>query len=185
MNQQRIIVAISGASGSIYAHQLLKFLKGSTNHHVEIIASNNGKRILQEEMGTTVKDYGYEVIPNQDYNNASVSGSNVFDQMVIIPASMGCIGRIAHGISIDTISRTADVFIKEKKKLIIVPRETPFSTIHLDNMKYLSQNGAHIIPANPSFYSHPQNIEELAFTITSRVLDHMNIDNDLMKRWQK
>lgn len=184
MNKLRIVVAISGASGSIYAHQLLTFLKNETDHHVEIIASNNGKRILQEEMDINLKSYEYPIIPNHDYNNASVSGSNVFDQMIIIPSSMGTIGRIAHGISLDTISRTADVFLKEKKKLIIVPRETPFSIIHLENLKILAQAGAHIIPANPSYYSRPQTVEAVAATITCRVLDHMGIENNLMKRWQ-
>jgi 4-hydroxy-3-polyprenylbenzoate decarboxylase len=182
---KRIVIGISGASGSIYADQILVFLKKFTNHQVEIIATNNGKRILREEINKDIKDYDYPVIPNHDYNNCSVSGSSVADQMIIVPASMGCIARVAHGISSDTLTRTADVFLKEEKKLIIVPRETPFSLIHLKNLTILKKAGSTIIPAIPSFYSQPKSIDELAKTVTSRILDHMGIENDLMKRWQQ
>lgn len=97
---------------------------------------------------------------------------------------MGTMGRIAHGYSDDALSRTADVFLKEKRKLIIVPRETPLSLIHIENMRLLSLAGATIIPAIPSFYGKPQTIDELAQTVTSRVLDHMGVENQLVKRWK-
>lgn len=179
----KIVIGISGASGAIYAHQILSFLKKETSHEVAVIASPNGKRIMMEELNVKIQDYGYPVFHPTDYNPPFVSGSGVFDQLVIIPCSMGTLGRIAHGISSDTMTRTADVFLKEKKKVILVPRETPFSLIHIENMKLLSLAGATIIPAIPSFYSLPKTVEEVAATVTSRVLDHMGIENDLMKRW--
>ncbi|EKD42253.1 MAG: 3-polyprenyl-4-hydroxybenzoate decarboxylase [uncultured bacterium] len=182
---QKIMVGITGASGSLYAYQLLKYLKENTPHEIHIVASPNGYRIFKEELNLNIQDMGYPVVSHKEYDIPCVSGSNTFDQLVIIPGSMGTIARIAHGLSTDTLTRTADVIIKEKRKLIIVPRETPFSLIHLENLKILALNGAIIIPAIPSFYSHPATVEELAATVTSRVLDHMGISNNLMKRWMQ
>ena len=113
-----------------------------------------------------------------------VSGSAKFDAMVVIPASMGTIGRIAHGFSDSTVARAADVFLKERRKLILVPREAPYNLIHLRNMATLTEAGATIIPASPSFYSKPKTITELVDTIIARVLDHLGIEHKLVKRWQ-
>lgn len=178
-----IIVGISGASGAIYADQLLTFLKNRTNHSVLIMATPNGKRIFQEELHKSMKIYGYPVVGPNDFNIPCVSGSAAYNQMVVVPCSMGSLARIAHGISQDNLSRSADVMLKEKKQLIIVPRETPFSLIHLRNMTLLSEAGATIIPAIPSFYSQPSSVEEVAATVTARILDHLGIQNDLMPRW--
>lgn len=179
----KIIVAISGASGALYAKQLIDYLL-KEDVELRIIATDNGKRIFGEEIGTPLAKMDYPLVSNKTYNVPFVSGSAVFDKMVIVPASMGCIARIASGLASDTISRSADVFLKEQKKLIVVPRETPFSLIHLENLKRLSLCGAQIIPANPSFYSLPQTIDELAQTVTSRILDHLEIPNKLSSRWQ-
>jgi 4-hydroxy-3-polyprenylbenzoate decarboxylase len=114
-----------------------------------------------------------------------VSGSAKFDAMVIIPASMGTIGRIAHGGSDSTVARAADVFLKERRKLILVPREAPYNLIHLRNLATLTEAGATIIPASPSFYSKPKTVVELVDTIIARVLDHLGVEHKLAKRWQQ
>ncbi len=181
----KIVVGVTGASGAIYAHQLLSFLQEHTSHEVSIVASSNGLRIFSEETKNSLEHMGYPVFKPGDFNAPFVSGSARYDQMIIIPCSMGTLGRIAHGISDDAITRTADVFLKEKRKLILVPRETPFSLIHIENLRTLHLAGATIIPAIPSYYSHPQTIDQLAQTVTSRVLDHMSIDNQLTKRWMQ
>lgn len=117
-------------------------------------------------------------------NAPFASGSNAPDAMVIIPCSMGTLGRIAHGYSEDVLLRAADVVLKEKKQLILVPRETPLNLIHVKNFELLIQAGATILPANPSFYTRPQSIEQVADTVVARVLDHLGVAHDLMPRWQ-
>lgn len=180
----KIVIGVTGASGAIYPFQLLSFLKEKTSHDISIVASPNGRRIFKEELGKNLEEMGYPVHAITNFDVPYVSGSAGFDQMVILPCSMGTLGRIAHGLSNDALTRAADVFLKEKRKLIVVPRETPFSLIHIENLKLLSLAGAHIIPAIPSFYSKPKTLEQVAMTVTSRVLDHMGVDNSLVKRWQ-
>ena len=116
-------------------------------------------------------------------NAPFASGSNVLDAMVIIPCSMGTLGRIAHGYSEDLLLRAADVALKEGRKLILVPRETPISLIHVKNFELLLQAGATILPANPSFYSRPQSVEQVVDTVVARVLDHLGIEHNLVARW--
>lgn len=181
----KIVIGITGASGAIYPYQLLSFLKSNnSSHEVFIVASENGRRIFREELNKDLEEMGYPLFSTKNFDVPYVSGSSKMDQMVIVPCSMGTLGRIAHGISDDALTRAADVFLKERKKLIIVPRETPFSLIHIENMKLLTLAGAVIIPAMPSFYSHPKTLEEAASTVTARVLDHMGIGNDLRGRWK-
>ncbi|MBI2340760.1 MAG: UbiX family flavin prenyltransferase [Deltaproteobacteria bacterium] len=181
----KIIIGITGASGAIYPFQLLTFLREKTNHDVSLIASPNGRRIFKEELEKDLEMFDYPIYGGKDFDVPFVSGSARYDQLVIVPCSMGTMGRIAHGVSDDTLTRTADVFIKEKRKMIVVPRETPFSLIHIENMRLLLLAGVTIIPAIPSFYSRPQTIEQTAATVTSRILDHMGIENNLMERWKK
>lgn len=180
----KIIIGITGASGAIYPFQLLTFFREKTTHNVSIIASPNGRRIFREELGKDLEEFDYPLFGGKDFDVPFVSGSARYDQLVIVPCSMGTLGRIAHGASDDTLTRTADVFIKEKRKMIVVPRETPFSLIHIENMRLLSLAGVTIIPAIPSFYSRPKSVEIVAATVTSRILDHMGIENDLMERWK-
>lgn len=190
----KIVIGITGASGAIYSYQLLTYLRQKTDHHVSIVATPNGQRIFKEEVGKNLEEFDYPLFGPKNFDAPFVSGSARYDQLVIVPCSMGTLGRIAHGVSSDTLTRTADVFLKEKRKLILVPRETPFSLIHIENMRLLALAGASVIPAIPSFYSlppvasakegHPPSIEAVAATVTSRILDHMGIENDLMKRWK-
>lgn len=178
----KIVLGISGASGAIYADQLLQFFK-KTGQEVFVVASANGRRIFKDELGKNLDECGFPLFGAQDFNAPFVSGSVKMDALVIAPSSMGTLGRIAHGISNDVLTRTADVFLKEKRKLILVPRETPFSLIHIENLKLLALAGATLIPAIPSFYSQPKTIDDVAATVTARVLDHLGLDHQLMKRW--
>ncbi|MBL7686062.1 MAG: UbiX family flavin prenyltransferase [Deltaproteobacteria bacterium] len=179
----KIVVAITGASGALYARELLKILK-EKNHDVEIVASDNAKIVWADELGEHLKEMDFKIYSNRDFKAPFASGSALYDQMIIIPCSMGTLARIAHGISNDLISRSADVFLKEKRKLILVPRDTPMHLIHLENMKQLMLAGATLIPANPSFYSKPQTVTEVVHTVVSRVLDHMGISNELRPRYE-
>jgi 4-hydroxy-3-polyprenylbenzoate decarboxylase len=117
-------------------------------------------------------------------NAPFASGSNAFDAMVVIPCTMGTLGRIAHGLSDDLLLRAADVMLKEKKKLILVPRETPLNLVQVRNMELLLLAGATLLPANPSFYGNPRTVTEVVDTVVARVLDHLGIGNRLMPRWQ-
>lgn len=180
----KILIAITGASGAIYPYQLLTELK-KTSHEVWVVASKNGRRIFVEELDKNLSDMGFPIQATDNFDVPYVSGSSRFDCMVVAPCSMGTMGRIAHGISDDALTRAADVFLKEKRKLILLPRDTPFSLIHIENMRLLALAGATIIPAIPSFYSKPKTLEEVAATVTSRVLDQMGIENNLMKRWKE
>ena len=181
----KILVAITGASGSIYAQRLLDNLDPA-QHEIRVIFSQYAQMVLQEELpqglrlpkGVKVEDFRKMDVP-------FVSGSNPIDAMVVIPCSMGTLARIAHGLSEDALLRAADVALKEGKKLILVPRETPLSLVHVKNFELLLLAGATIIPANPSFYSHPKNIEQMADTVVARVLDHLGIENRLVKRWSE
>lgn len=180
---KKIVVAISGASGSIYAKRLLDNL-AQTPHQVAIVMSEHASQIWREELdGFDIKQYDRPVYGIRDFSVPFVSGSNAWDACVVIPASMGMIGRIAHGYSDDVIARTADVQLKERKQLILVPRETPYNLVHIENMKLLTLAGAVILPATPSFYSKPKTIEEVVDTVIARLLDHLGVENKLRKRW--
>ncbi len=181
----RIVVGITGASGAIYARQILDILKTDPSHQVAIVASPNGEQILKEETGRTLSDFGFPIFGPRDFHAPFVSGSSVYDAMVVTPCSLGSLSRIAHGTSDDVLTRSADVFLKERKKLILVPRETPLSLIHIENMRTVTLAGGIILPAMPSYYSKPKDIEALAATVTSRILDHLGVPNTLMKRWME
>ncbi|MEP6626484.1 MAG: UbiX family flavin prenyltransferase [Ginsengibacter sp.] len=181
----KIVIAITGASGSIYAKLLLEKISALKSQYTELalVITDNAKLVWETELsGTEYK--AYEEI-NYDKNNFMApfaSGSAAFNIMIIIPCSMGTVGRIAAGISNDLISRAADVILKEKRKLICVVRETPYSLIHLRNMETITQAGGIICPATPSFYSNPQTIEEVAITVVDRVIDLAGLKNDSF-RW--
>ena len=182
----RIVVAMTGASGAIYTQRLLDNLD-ARKHEIHLITTLHAREVAQLELpkGELVAKHR---VKRYDENGSMsvpfVSGSVKFDAMVIIPASMGTIGRIANGVSDTTIARAADVFLKERRKLILVPRESPYNLIHLRNMATLTEAGAIIIPASPSFYSKPKTIPDLVDTIIARVLDHLGIEHKLVKRWQ-
>ena len=173
MNKRKIIVAVTGASGAIYALKLLDRLRSLPEppEEVAVIFTGNAEDIMLYETGSKYTPVGTEKLwDNNDFNAPFASGSSSYDTMIICPASMGMVGRIAHGVSDDLITRAADVMLKERRRLILVPRETPYSLIHINNMKLLTEAGAVICPATPSFYSRPQTIEELVMTVIDRVL---------------
>ena len=179
----RILVAITGASGAIYTQRLLDRLD-PTEHEVHVITSSYAKIILKEELPDGLRlAEGVQLHAAKSMNVPFASGSNAFDVMVILPCTMGTLGRIAHGVSEDALLRAADVMLKENKKLILCPRETPLSLVHVKNMELLLQAGAIMLPANPYFYSGAKTLEELADTVVARVLDHIGIDHDISPRW--
>jgi 4-hydroxy-3-polyprenylbenzoate decarboxylase len=185
MKKKKIIVAITGASGSIYARLLLENLKLLSDQveKVGVVMSDNAKEVWRFELGNEDYDhYPFEFYSKMDFNAPFASGSAKYDTMIIIPCSMGTLGRIAQGISNDLITRAADVVLKERRKLIAVVRDTPFSLIHINNMKTVTEAGGIICPANPSYYSIPQTIEELAQTVVSRVVDLAGLEQDSY-RW--
>ena len=181
----RILVAITGASGSLYAQRLLDNLDPQT-HEVHVVLSPYAQVVLAEELpGGLRVPAGVNVHGVSSMHVPFASGSNPLDAMVVIPCSMGTLGRMAHGVSHDLLLRAADVMLKERKKVLLVPRETPLSLIHVKNFELLLLAGATILPANPSFYSHPATVEHLVDTVVARVLDHLGIPQKLVPRWQE
>lgn len=181
----RILIAITGASGSLYAKRLLDQLDPA-EHEIHLVQSAYAAQVLQTELpGGLQLRPGITQHQLRTMNAPFASGSNAFDAMVVIPCSMGTLGRIAHGLSSDLLLRAADVMLKERKKVILVPRETPISLIHVKNFELLLLAGATLIPANPSFYSQPKTLEDVADTVVARVLDHLGIAQTLVPRWQE
>ncbi len=183
----KIILAITGASGSIYAKTLLERLPGLKNapKEIAVIFSDNAKEIWEYEIGEKYKANP----PAKEFNNNSffvpfASGSSDYDTMIICPASMGMLGRIAGGTSENLIARAADVMLKERRRLILVPRETPYSLIHIRNMETVTLSGAIICPATPSFYSKPQTINDLVNTVVDRILSLAGFEADTY-RWME
>ncbi len=171
---RKIVIAIAGASGSIYAKVLLDKLKDINAQwdRVGVVMSSNAKEIWEFELqDKSYENYPFEFYNKMDFNAPFASGSANYDTMIIIPCSMGTLGRITGGISNDLTTRAADVILKERRKLIVVPRETPYSLIHLNNMQQLTMSGGIVCPATPSFYSLPKTMEELAATVVDRVLN--------------
>ncbi len=183
--KKKIVVAITGASGSIYAKLLLEKLQELSSQVAEvgIVMSDNAKAVWQVELDNTdYKNYPFKFYNKNDFMAPFASGSAKFDTMVIVPCSMGTLGRIAGGISDDLVTRAADVILKERRRLILVARDTPFNLIHIRNMQTVTEAGGIICPAIPSFYSKPQTIEDLAMTVVSRVIDLIGLENDSY-RW--
>lgn len=177
----RFIIAVTGASGVIYAKRLFEYLKGKAELH--IIVSDRGVELLNLELSKGVSFFSGENVilhKNSRINSSIASGSFKTQGMVIVPASMGTLGRIASGVSASLIERVADVTLKEKRKLIVVPREAPLSSIHLKNLLTLDQAGALVLPASPAFYNNPQSVEELADFVAARILDHLGVEQDLI-----
>jgi 4-hydroxy-3-polyprenylbenzoate decarboxylase len=172
---QKIIVAVTGASGSIYAKRMLHYLSQTPGVEVGLVFSKNAATVWQQELGET-PDLPFRVYGRDDFFAPFASGSARYMHMVIAPCSMGTLGRIAHGISDDLITRAADVILKERRQLICMVRDTPYSLIHLQNMTTVTQAGGIILPASPSFYSRPSDFDALADTVVHRALDLMGID---------
>jgi len=193
----KVVVAVGGASGSIYAKRLLDVLAtrnrpaGAGNAtgaphddplEVGLCFSSAGAEVWQHELGP-VPDYPFKRYGLRDFRAPFASGSAGWDAMVVIPCSTGGLARIAHGISDDLIGRAADVMLKERRRLVLVVREMPLSAIHLENMLAVTRAGGVVLPASPSFYSHPETLDAVLDTVVARVLDQLGIHNRLMSRW--
>jgi len=186
-NNRKIIVAVTGASGAIYAQRLMEQLESLKEppEEIAVVFSDNAVAIWEFETGGKFITKGH----TKRYNNKDLfvpfaSGSSDFYTMIICPASMGILGRIASGTSDDLITRAADVMLKERRKLILVPRETPYNLIHIRNMETLTLAGAIICPASPSFYSKPKSINDLVMTVVERVISLAGFDNGRF-RWME
>jgi 4-hydroxy-3-polyprenylbenzoate decarboxylase len=179
----KLVLAITGASGAIYPRLFLEFLKKTPDIKVFVVASENAHKVFLTETGQKLSELIPDINKTNDFDVPYVSGSAKLDAMVVLPCSMGMMGRIANGISDDAISRAADVFLKEQRKLILVPRETPYNLIHLENMTRAARAGATILPATPHFYADAKNPNQIASTVIARILDHLGIEHDLVKRW--
>lgn len=196
---QKITLAITGASGSVYALRLLECLVAA-NYQVYLLCSSAAKVVFDTEVGLKIpsspdaasqffieklqaKPEQIIVFGKEQWFSPVASGSAAPKQMIVCPCSTGTLAAIAHGMSDNLIERAADVVIKERGQLILVPRETPFSTIHLQNMLSLSQHGVTIMPAAPGFYHNPLAIEDLVDFMVGRMLDHLAIEQTIMPRW--
>ena len=184
--KHKIIVGITGASGSIYAKVLLDqlvVLKDQIDA-VGIVMSKNAKDVWEFELGNdSYKDYPFKYFEKNDFMAPFASGSAQYKTMIVAPCSMGTLARIATGVSNDLVTRAADVILKERRKLILINRDTPLNLIHINNMKTITEAGGIIMPASPSFYSKPNNFEELAETVINRVIDLADLKKDSY-RWQ-
>ncbi|GAB4128754.1 MAG: flavin prenyltransferase UbiX [Sideroxydans sp.] len=194
-----ITLALTGASGLPYGLRLLECLLQS-GQRVHLVYSQAAQLVAKQEMDLVLPSRPQDaaamlrerfapfsgelhVFGIQDWYAPMASGSNPGDAMVVCPCTMGTLGKIASGISDDLICRAADVMLKEKRLLILAPREMPFSAIHLDNMLKLAQAGAVIMPPNPGFYHHPQSVQDLVDFVVARLLDHLGVAQTLVKKW--
>ncbi len=183
----KIVIAIAGASGSIYARLMIEKLLQMKDQWQElaVVMSDNAREIWETELDNTdFQNYPVKYYTNKDFSAPFASGSGQYNTMIIVPCSMGTLGRIAGGISNDLITRAADVILKERRKLICVIRDTPYNLIHIQNMERITIAGGIICPATPSFYSKPKTIEELSSTVVDRVLDLAGLDIKTF-RWGK
>jgi flavin prenyltransferase len=181
----RYVIGVTGASGAIYADRLMAHLK-ELQQEVQLVITEMGKKVCAYEGFPEIARRADKVYDNKDFFAAIASGSYLHQGMVVVPCSMGTLGKLAHGIGDSLLTRAADVCLKEKRRLIIVPRETPMSILHLRNQQTLAECGALMIPANPSFYHGPASIEDLVDTVLSRVLDHLGLEHHRVgKRWKE
>lgn len=197
---KKIIVGITGASGAILGERFVRHLV-EAGHQVDVILSTHAVEVFGEERdiflgkehaqisANFLKHYGnpknLHVAPAEDMADRISSGSSKIDAMVVVPCSLSTVASIAHGITTNLIHRTASVSIKEKRPLILVPRESPLSPIHLKNLLYLSEIGVHIVPATTAFYHKPKTVEEMVDFTLGRVLDLLKIEHKLFKRWRE
>jgi 4-hydroxy-3-polyprenylbenzoate decarboxylase len=186
---ERLVVALTGASGAPYARRLLEVLKhmraAGEGPEVAVVLSPTAQEVWALECGGDLRDFvaPLPIWGGRDYKAPFASGSAGWDAMVIVPCSMSTVARVAHGTSDSLLTRAADVMIKERRNLVVVPRETPLSPIHLENLLALARLGVTVLPAMPSFYGQPTSVEAVLDTVVARVLDHLGLPNDLTRRW--
>lgn len=184
---RKIVVGVTGASGAPYARRLLSVLAARAESvgdvAVACVLSPTAREVWSLECGGAPEDAGARVYEGRDYSAPFASGSAGWHAMAIVPCSMGTAGRVAHGASESLLTRAADVMLKERRTLVVVPREAPMSTLHLENLLGLARAGATILPASPSFYGKPDSIDALVDTVVGRVLDHLGVAIELGPRW--
>ncbi len=189
------VIGITGASGTIYGIRLIQEL-GRRKHNVNVVITSAGKKVMMEELGVSGLEqmdklglaetsFNVKIWENDNFEAPFMSGSNAPEAVVIIPCSMGKLAAVANGISGNLLERLADVALKEKRKLILVARETPLSLIHLENMVKAAKAGATILPAMPAFYHHPETINDMVDFIVGKVLNILGIEHKLFKGWRK
>jgi len=178
----RLVIAGTGASGAIYLQRLLAKID-PREHEIHLVLSVYARQVVHEELGELIVPEGVQEHGDKTMNVPFVSGSARFDAMIVVPCSMGTLARIAAGTGDSTILRAADVFLKERRRLILVPRETPWSLIHARNVVAVTEAGAVVLPASPSFYSRPQTLEDVADTVVARILDQVGLPNPGTFRW--
>jgi 4-hydroxy-3-polyprenylbenzoate decarboxylase len=178
----KLVIAATGASGSIYLQRLLDQID-PTAHEVHLVMSGHAKQVAKQELGSIKVPKGVALHSESDLKVPFVSGSAKFDAMVIAPCSMATLGRIASGSSDSALLRAADVFLKERRKLVLVPRETPWNLIHARNVTTLLEAGAVILPAIPSFYSRPTSVTDVVDTVVWRILDQIGLPSPRAYRW--
>jgi 4-hydroxy-3-polyprenylbenzoate decarboxylase len=192
IDMRKIILGLTGASGSIYFLRLIEQLS-QQEVELHLIASESGVKVLQYETGITLSEQimlwnknKAKVIleDNENLFSGAASGSSQFDAMAVVPCSMSTLAMLAHGITETLLTRAADVMMKERRKLVLVPRETPLSTLHLKNMTELSQLGAIILPAMPGFYGQPDTMDDLINFVVGKTLDSLGIENNYYQRWE-
>ena len=180
----RLVLAATGASGAVYLQRLIHYLD-TAEHELHIVFSPYAKQVIHDEIGELNLPAGMVEHSDKSMNAPFASGSTKFDAMIVIPCSMSTLGRIANGISESLILRAADVFLKERRKLILVPRETPWNLIHARNALAVMEAGAILVPASPSFYTRPANLIELADTVVWRILDQLAVNVPNARRWKE
>jgi 4-hydroxy-3-polyprenylbenzoate decarboxylase len=178
----KLVIASTGASGAIYLQRLLDQID-SVEHELHLVLSSFAKQVIRDELGELRLPSGILEHSDRTMNVPFASGSTYYDAMVIVPCTMGTLGRIAAGTGDSLINRAADVFLKERRKLILVPRETPWNLIHVRNSATLIEAGAIVMPASPSFYSKPGSLEEVADTVVHRILDLVGLPSPKAFRW--
>ena len=178
----KLVIGATGASGSLYLHRLLDQIDSAANE-VHLVMSSHAKQVAAQELGEIKIPERVVQHPDNDLNVPFVSGSARFDAMIIIPCSMSTLGRIATGSGESALLRAADVFLKERRKLIVVPRETPWNLIHARNIVTLLEAGAIVLPAIPSFYSRPKTVNDVVDTVVWRVLDQIGLPSPRAYRW--
>lgn len=185
---REVVVAMTGASGTPYGIRALEALAKTPDLRVHLILTPTAERLLAFEARADiekVRSLAHEVHRNDDFFAPVASGSHRFVGMLVCPASMKHVGLMAAGIGMDLVSRTADVCLKERRKLVLVPRETPLSTIHLRNLLTLSEAGAMVVPAMPGFYVHPETVSDMVDHVAGKALDALGLEHDLYPRWRE
>ncbi len=182
----RLVVGIGGASGAPYARRLLDFLAREgegAGVSVDLVFTTTGRLVWNQEIGSEPDYPAFRLWKNSDLSAPFASGSALYDAMCVVPCSAAGLARVAYGVSTDLVGRAADVMLKERKRLVLLLRETPISLVHARAIAQVVEAGAFVMPATPSFYSNPGTIEELVDTVVARLLDRLGVPNDLMRRW--